>query len=65
VQLLEHQNLEHQHHIEWLCARLTFSVLFMHPVEFRPKRFPVYQGFQSRQGGTYFGQLRGSFFYIE
>ena len=37
MQLLEHQNLEHQQPIEGLSARLTFSILFLHSFKLRPK----------------------------
>ncbi len=49
VQLLEHLHLEHPCNVDGFGSRLTFSVLFMHPVEIRAKRFPAYPCLQANQ----------------
>ena len=50
VQLLQHQNLEHQHHVLRLGARLAFAFLLMHPQQVMTKGFPVDQRIELTNG---------------
>lgn len=59
MQLLQHQNLEHQHHVLRLGARLAFAFLLIHPQEVWTKGFPVDQRIELHQRIAHFGELGG------
>jgi len=65
VQLLQYQELEHQHDIERLGPGLALPFLLMHPIEVWPKPFPVDDGIQPHQGIAHLGQLGRAFVYVK
>ena len=65
VQLLQHQHLEHQHHVDWLGPRVALALFLIDSVQVGAKGFPVNFGIQSNQRVAHLGQLVCPFGYVK
>ena len=61
MQLLQYQQLEHEHDINRLGSRLAFAYLLMHAAQVGPKRFPVDLFIQPNQRISHQGELGRAF----